>query len=729
MSKASSSSLAIAVAVLVCVLALVVALIDGGGVYTPLEELEVRPRVVEPEPVRPVPAELAAQWEEIGSLREEGDFLGAADRYLVLIGRLAVLWGEDSPELAPYYYNFAFCLQMAGSVRDCEQVLIEARARWPLDLRLAVLDASLRSAAALRTGKLDEELEALYESILESRTHPHLRGLGVRPESIYTQWAAVLLEAGEHGRALGCVDRALELAPDHVPGRTMKARVLLSMQRGAEARAILEPLVTRGGDMELEYYLGVALFDEGRAGEAHARLAPILASLERDPDMVEEKLLTNLRVYTARASIDLGRRHAAVETLLPALVENPFDVEVLAVLVEAVPRAAAAARGRRNLERGAHASLERAAGFATAGGDEPGAAYFRGLSLLVTGRLGAAFDDLRLALRESPRSIELHQAYGEALESLGRLGRAQANCDEAFENTGASSFLLDRARIGAIRGRVEEARRILEDPRLVTPPGAGAGAQTGRAPMTGVAARLRLYLELRDLGAVRAFFREHRVDETSEPVIALTRAEQMVLERQPAQARVILARRPLRLPHLETWRRVLLKIIEVELEGDASSATLAGLDTSDLLDLPRFVQSADYLRKSSVLSSELADELERLRVLVVRRRGLLDAIDEAISDADGAVAVARWLELLDLYVDSGAQRKAKELAWYLLDEDPVDVAGFVRLAETLARPQDVVERLSVAERGLRIDPEHERLTELRDRAREALGLPGPVTSR
>ena len=267
--------------------------------------------------------------------------------------------------------------------------------------------------------------------------------------------------------------------------------------------------------------------------------------------MVEEKLLANLRVYTARAAIDLGRRRAAVETLLPALVENPFDVEVLAVLVEAVPKAAAAALARRNLELGAHASLERAAGVAMAGGDEPGAAYCRGLSLLVTGRLGAAFDDLRLALRESPRSIELHQAYGEALESLGRLGRAQANCDEAFENTGASSFLLDRARIGAIRGRVEEARRILEDPRLVTlpaAPGAGAGAQRGRAPMTGVAARLRLYLELRDLGAVRAFFREHRVDETSEPVIALTRAEQMVLERQPAQARVILARRPLRLP-------------------------------------------------------------------------------------------------------------------------------------------------------------------------------------
>src|SRR5262245_47800036 len=81
---------------------------------------------IAPEPPRPVPPALAAGHREIQDLLKGGNHLEAASRFPAFLSELNREWGEGSSDLAPYHYDFALALKLAGRQRQCLEVSRQA---------------------------------------------------------------------------------------------------------------------------------------------------------------------------------------------------------------------------------------------------------------------------------------------------------------------------------------------------------------------------------------------------------------------------------------------------------------------------------------------------------------------------------------------------------------------------------------------------------------------------
>ena len=195
-------------------------------------------RVISPAPPRPVPDDLVTAHEEIVRLQRAEEFEKAAEEYYALLRHLAGRWGESNPDLAPYYYNFAYILKSAGRVTDCEGVLLAARDKWPDSLQLQLFDATLRAEVSLAIGRLDPELDGLFATLLRDDNLPRIRGLRVDPMVLFAQRAELLLRADRRVDATRVVDRALGIDGSDLALRRLRARLLLANQKAAAARAL-----------------------------------------------------------------------------------------------------------------------------------------------------------------------------------------------------------------------------------------------------------------------------------------------------------------------------------------------------------------------------------------------------------------------------------------------------------------------------------------------------------
>jgi hypothetical protein len=78
--------------------------------------------------------------------------------------------------------------------------------------------------------------------------------------------------------------------------------------------------------------------------------------------------------------------------------------------------------------------------------------------------------------------------------------------------------------------------------------------------------------------------------------------------------------------------------------------------------------------------------------------------------------------LLDLYVENGALRKARETAWYLWSRDPGGLKASQDLAGALSRDEEILTRLYVINKGLERNPGEPGLTALQSQALLFLGI-------
>ena len=87
------------------------------------------------------------------------------------------------------------------------------------------------------------------------------------------------------------------------------------------------------------------------------------------------------------------------------------------------------------------------------------------------------------------------------------------------------------------------------------------------------------------------------------------------------------------------------------------------------------------------------------------------------SDSD---VVPLWRDLLSLYQELKAVRKAREVAWYLVHLRPNGGEEWRELARTLTAPEEVMARISALETALKIRPGEKELEEKLAAARAGL---------
>jgi tetratricopeptide (TPR) repeat protein len=209
-------------------------------------------------------------------------------------------------------------------------ILSEAR---PLFLQLAEahLKAGRREPAAALLRKL---LEAEPDNLrVQMRLAEVQLAMGQKQDAAHTllTCAERQLEHRDPEEALKLVNRALELAPESVPGRMMKARALAASGKHAEAATLLESLPEiETGNEAAEHLLDLYLQEE-KTGNALELAARVLSHSQ-----------DNKRTALARKAVNAmleGEHIAATLPLLDSLrqaMSAQGETEALAQLLQAV---------------------------------------------------------------------------------------------------------------------------------------------------------------------------------------------------------------------------------------------------------------------------------------------------------------------------------------------------------------------------------------------------------
>lgn len=85
-------------------------------------------------------------------------------------------------------------------------------------------------------------------------------------------------------------------------------------------------------------------------------------------------------------------------------------------------------------------------------------------------------------------------------------------------------------------------------------------------------------------------------------------------------------------------------------------------------------------------------------------------------------AISGWRELLALYLDVGAARKAREVAWLLARLRPHDLEAKLQLVRTLTAPEEAVIRFSLLSEAARLSPNDQSVRRALTEVSEFLGL-------
>ena len=327
---------------------------------------------------------------------------------------------------------------------------------------------------------------------------------GAEHYACYGNLASILLSTGRSAEALGLLQRALELRPDHFESRMNLGQALEQRGRLDEACAIYEDaLRTRPNERPAYCILAAALRKAGRTDEAASRYEEVL---RLDPDYIEAAndfgvlRLDQGRLEEAEAllthAVETHPQHAAAWNNLGLVhTERREFVAARACFERALASDACYAEALSNLGSALDAlghNTEALVIHERAVALRPTLSELhvnRGTSLLASGRLREAQSAYERAITLAPLSAEAHEYLGHALllagdfprgwreyewrlQRLGQWGRLPAGLRKWDGNLAFRGPLLLRAEQGlgdtlmfsrfgaALRGRGMDVRLL-----------------------------------------------------------------------------------------------------------------------------------------------------------------------------------------------------------------------------------------------------------------------------
>jgi predicted Zn-dependent protease len=650
---------------------------------------------------------------------------------------MARVWGERSADLAPYVHDYALALKLAGRREESIAVAEQALGKWSEALQLQVLAATGRAEIAIARQFHDPRTNEALAAILKDENLARLRGIPCDPGALFTLWSEMLLHGGRLQEGLEVVDRCLAVDPRSPGCRENKARLLIELQRPAEAVPLLRALLAERPEPAWELFLGSALLECGDAAGAWQLFAPHLSgSSPAGARALGPALVPPLQMQAAKALLALKRPREAAELLVERLAPEPENGQALHRLAMAArllgANAAAEALDRRMRDLARRESYLGSAVRAAGAGYVSSVPYFEAVAALVVCRAGQALELLAEAARLAPRIARLHSELARAYSLVGLEAAAERALRAGLESTEGSPLVrADLAALLARTGRGQEAVGLLE---LRTPaPATPAGDRPEDARRREEASRLAAHralarLELGDAArAAEELAAGPDVDENAEEMV-LARAEVAILGGRLAVAKGLLAANFDNLPGGPEWASALRALVAlIEGEGEAARP----VDPSDLLDLPRLLRLRGYYRgavESSGGDASSSPAAAGVGDAAWERAAPLRALDDgrtrviALLPGAGAATAERLRELLAIYVQGGAARKARELAFYLVHLQPREVEDRRRLARILERPEEVMPRLQALKAALHLAPGDADLGEQLAAARRFLGL-------
>ena len=663
----------------------------------------------------PVPAECAGEYSRISALAKKQAFGEIAKVYPGLLDCLSRSWGEKKDErLCSYHYNF--CVARKNSARP-GNVLGEIGAgmkTWPESFQHRVLFASELMQLGVTRSTIPEGTEEAVEAVLRPSHHSKLREMRITPASLHVQWAHLLLRLKRTEEGLAHIQRALELRPSFYRARHLKANFLVALQRGKEAVRLTRELIEeRPGDGSLQTILLSACLDTGEITEAleiYGRLESAGSSGAPAPGFG-----LRLKVKIAGGFNKLKRFAEARDVLMDVLLEDPEDSGALHQLATTLRGlgASAASRAliRRSKELHAYFYEKLEAESAARGARLAQHAYNRARALNELDRSGAILEELDEALGRSDQLVDLQLIKADVLLRLGRGELLRKELEEIVLSDQCPDMLRAlRARLRAREGDKLGAGRIIAslghdlESRMKESPRLGAhllriARESGDLPEV---ARLLEFLE--SLDSVKGGAPE---------VAMLCRAEAHLREGRRAEAGVLLGNNYRMLEGGDTWAGA-LRLLAAEPSQAGEDAVV---DISDLVDHPELVAEAEGFE--IVTANPALEAMVKRAKALIRDRGGILARMRGFGDGD---VLGLWRELLELYFESGASRKARETAWYLWHLDPGGLEASLELARALGREEEVLTRLQVVERGLKRTPGNGELTALRKQALLFLGV-------
>ena len=677
---------------------------DAPGEAPPVQVL----RILHQEPP---PDECAAEHSRVKELGAKGDFQAVAVAYPGLLNCLSGSWGGKGNErLGPYHYNFCLArIKGQGPLAALAEIQAGIKA-WPESFQHRVLFASTLMRIGVSRSSMPEGTDSAVQAVLRPAFHSLLRQMKISPESLHVQWAHLLLRLKRTDEGFAQIERALELSPDHFRARHLKANFLVALQRGREAVSLARELLKeRPEDSSLELILLSACLDTGETVEA-LELYDRLRS-ETLPGRSAPGFTAKMKVKIAGGFNSLERYVEARKLLLEVLTEDPEDSGGLHQLATALRglelSASSQALVRRSKELHAYFYERLEAESAARGGRLAQHAFNRARAFNELGRTGELLRLLDTALRVNKELVDLQLIRADILLRLGRAEVQRAELEKLVLSEGCPDMI--RLVLARLRLRLGDRAGAAE---LVSPLRKDLARALKDSPRLG-AHLLRIAREAGDLEEVSsllAFLDSTDLGASGNPEVAmLCKAESHLREGKLRDARRILNSNYRMLEGGDTWAGALRL-----LAGDGESP---GEDPSDLVDHPELIRSGEsfsHVTATPAIASLVAraDKIrEESDRLLARMRGF----------ADGDV-LPLWRELLRLYSQSGARRKARETAWYLWHLDPGGLEETGALVSSLHRDEEVLTRLHVLERGLKRNPAAEGLRALRQEALLFLGV-------
>jgi tetratricopeptide (TPR) repeat protein len=646
-------------------------------------------------PLSPLPISTDATRRRIQALATAGDLPALPAAHAALLAELAKIWGASDTRCAPYHYDYCLSLRSANRLDEGLAEVARGLERWPSSLAHRLFDAVTRMKKDNAEEKLTPGTRAAVERLLHDSLAPGLKQLGVELADVWVQWSNLLVLTRAPEEALEALKKISELRKPDVYRALLEGRALLDLGRAIDAVRVLEPFRGSAEIPEFELTLASAYLDAERPADAWSIFEPLIARLAAraaDTDSQDESAATRIwkrvpiedlaRPRAARALIDLGRPATARDIVLPTLSRRPTNSSALHVLSTALhalgKSETSASIRRRERETARHSYHAQHAAKDLQLGAPASMWYHTARALEEIDRPGDALDALEKALELAPLSTILHTLRVERLLLIGRVDLALAANTTAFERTRSPLCRALQARLFARTGSLEAARAILAS--------LDRESWTDRSLDFQVRSSVaHARLEIGEIDRVRAWVES--IDESKEALssesletVQLCRATLLLADGKLSEAEAIATQHALSTAEEKAWAGTIAALAAAGVRGSPIA------DPSDLFDTAWLVH---WIRTYPGLVGNLRPK--EAIALLDRYFPRVAAILERMARRLDSDARADWHELIDLWVECGAERKARESAWYLLFRTPDDPDSWAAVASRLSRPEDIVE--------------------------------------
>jgi tetratricopeptide (TPR) repeat protein len=518
---------------------------------------------------------------------------------------------------------------------------------------------------------------------------------------------------------------------DSYAAERLRAGRLMALRRTDEAMPILVRLIAQKRDAAVEALLVSAYVETGEATKAWQLAVQLASELGAGGTgtEAERKIANRIRVGGATALNALGRHAEAREFVLPMLLESPEDPAGIHQLIVALrplglaKTSEALAQRRRELHACLHErERERSS---RQGGRVDRSYYHCARAWLEIDRVADALEAIESGLESFPDAADLYLLQADAHLRLGNVTSVADSLERVTRRTGSHVLGLCLARLRAREGGIDVAKGIF---RAVakSPP---------TDPRENAMVRSHILWAELDLGGteyVRRSLRRSPVESSrdSVPEIAmLCRAESMLAAGDFEKADAIVSQSFRSIPGGKSWANALRAVLDAvrRTRSDAGGAVgdpaRRDVDPSDLVDNPALARRLGAIPRiaSSAAAMRLIDSSADLRE---RRRRILERVKslESTHGSEGSSALALRRELIEIYLASGAARKAREAAWFVWHRNRTGVDENLLLARALSRREEILPRLAALERALERAPSNGSIVELHAAALHELGI-------